>query len=144
LPGSILRFPDQVDQLGQEAAHRDGAAVQVHVAEEPSPPGQLDVVGDADVATCPPGPVERMACIIDSWVATASITECVHRTKPQTAALGLTDSPAGLAAWIVEKLRAWSDCDGNIERRFTKDEILTDVTRRSCASFFRPYPLAGG
>ena len=41
---------------------------------------------------------------------------------------GLTDSPAGLAAWIVEKLRAWSDCDGDIERRFTKDEILTNVT----------------
>jgi pimeloyl-ACP methyl ester carboxylesterase len=52
----------------------------------------------------------------------------MHRTKPQTAAVGLTDSPAGLAAWIVEKLRAWSDCDGDIERRFTKDEVLTNVT----------------
>ena len=52
----------------------------------------------------------------------------VHRTKPQTAAVGLTDSPAGLAAWIVEKLRAWSDCDGDIERSLTKDEILTNVT----------------
>ena len=38
------------------------------------------------------------------------------------------DSPAGLAAWIVEKLRAWSDCGGEVERRFTKDEILTNVT----------------
>jgi hypothetical protein len=36
--------------------------------------------------------------------------------------------PAGLAAWIIEKLRAWSDCDGDVERRFTKDEILTNVT----------------
>ena len=52
----------------------------------------------------------------------------MHRTKPQTAAVGLTDSPAGLAAWIVEKLRAWSDCDGDVERRFTKDETLTNVT----------------
>ena len=52
----------------------------------------------------------------------------MHRTKPQTAAFGLTDSPVGLAAWIVEKLRAWSDCDGDVERRFSKDEILTDVT----------------
>jgi pimeloyl-ACP methyl ester carboxylesterase len=52
----------------------------------------------------------------------------MHRTKPQTAAFGLTDSPAGLAAWIVEKLRAWSDCGGEVERRFTKDEILTNVT----------------
>jgi hypothetical protein len=41
---------------------------------------------------------------------------------------GLTDSPAGLAAWIVEKLRAWGDCDGDIGRSFTRDEVLTDVT----------------
>jgi pimeloyl-ACP methyl ester carboxylesterase len=52
----------------------------------------------------------------------------MHETKPQTAAFGLTDSPAGLAAWMVEKLRAWSDCDGDIERSFTRDEILTNVT----------------
>jgi pimeloyl-ACP methyl ester carboxylesterase len=52
----------------------------------------------------------------------------MHRTKPQTAAAGLTDSPVGLAAWIVEKLRAWSDCDGDVERRFTKDEMLTNIT----------------
>ncbi|MFF2922598.1 hypothetical protein ACFVTP_09355 [Streptomyces celluloflavus] len=48
-----------------------------------------------------------------------------HRTRPQTADFGLTDSPVGLAAWIVEKLRAWSDCDGDAERSFTKDETLT-------------------
>jgi pimeloyl-ACP methyl ester carboxylesterase len=35
-------------------------------------------------------------------------------TYPQTLACGLTDSPAGLAAWIVEKFRAWSDCDGDV------------------------------
>ena len=63
-----------------------------------------------------------------AWGATEGAYAAIHRTKPQTAAFGLTDSPAGLAAWIVEKLRAWSDCDGDIERRFTKDEILTNVT----------------
>jgi pimeloyl-ACP methyl ester carboxylesterase len=51
-----------------------------------------------------------------------------QRTRPQTLAYGLTDSPVGLAAWIVEKLRAWSDCAGDVERRFSKDEILTLVT----------------
>ena len=51
----------------------------------------------------------------------------MHSTKPQTAAAGLSDSPAGLAAWIVEKMRSWSDCDGDLERSFTKDEILTNV-----------------
>ena len=48
-------------------------------------------------------------------------------TKPQTAAYGLTDSPVGLAAWIVEEFRSWSDCGGDVERCFTKDELLTDV-----------------
>jgi pimeloyl-ACP methyl ester carboxylesterase len=51
----------------------------------------------------------------------------LQRTRPQTLALGLADSPVGLAAWIVEKWRAWSDCDGEVERRFTKDQLLTTV-----------------
>jgi pimeloyl-ACP methyl ester carboxylesterase len=51
----------------------------------------------------------------------------IQGTKPQTLAYALNDSPAGLAAWIVEKFRAWSDCDGDVERRFTKDELLTNV-----------------
>ena len=63
-----------------------------------------------------------------AWGATEGAYAAVHRTKPQTAAVGLNDSPAGLAAWIVEKLRAWSDCGGDVEARFTKDEILTNVT----------------
>ncbi|MFI0819463.1 alpha/beta fold hydrolase [Streptomyces sp. NPDC021098] len=63
-----------------------------------------------------------------AWGAAEGGYAAMHSTKPQTAAFGLTDSPAGLAAWIVEKLRAWSDCDGDIERSFTKDEILTNVT----------------
>jgi pimeloyl-ACP methyl ester carboxylesterase len=65
---------------------------------------------------------------VAAWGAAEGAYAAMHRTKPQTAAFGLTDSPAGLAAWIVEKLRAWSDCDGDIERSFSKDEILTDIT----------------
>jgi epoxide hydrolase len=51
----------------------------------------------------------------------------IQSTKPQTLGYGLTDSPAGLAAWIVEKFRSWSDCDGDVEKRFSKDELLTNV-----------------
>jgi pimeloyl-ACP methyl ester carboxylesterase len=51
----------------------------------------------------------------------------IQGTKPQTLAYALNDSPAGLAAWIVEKFRTWSDCDGEVERRFTKDQLLTNV-----------------
>ena len=52
----------------------------------------------------------------------------IQGTKPQTLAYGLNDSPAGLAAWIVEKYRTWSDCGGEVEKRFSKDELLTTVT----------------
>ena len=48
-------------------------------------------------------------------------------TKPQTVGVGLDDSPAGLLAWIVEKFRGWSDCDGDPENCFTRDQLLTNV-----------------
>jgi pimeloyl-ACP methyl ester carboxylesterase len=62
-----------------------------------------------------------------AWGSAEGGYGAMHRTKPQTAAVGLTDSPAGLASWITEKLRGWSDCGGDVERSFTKDEILTNV-----------------
>jgi pimeloyl-ACP methyl ester carboxylesterase len=56
----------------------------------------------------------------------------LQRTKPQTPAVGLTDSPAGLAAWILEKWWRWSDCEDehgvrDLFRAFTRDELLTNV-----------------
>ncbi len=51
----------------------------------------------------------------------------IQGTKPLTLAYALNDSPAGLAAWIVEKFRAWSDCGGDVERSFTKDQLLTNI-----------------
>jgi pimeloyl-ACP methyl ester carboxylesterase len=52
----------------------------------------------------------------------------VQATRPQTAAYGLNDSPAGLAAWILEKFRNWSDCDGDLYANFSPDELLSNVT----------------
>jgi pimeloyl-ACP methyl ester carboxylesterase len=51
----------------------------------------------------------------------------IQGSKPQTLAYGLNDSPAGLAAWIVEKFRTWGDCHGDLESRFSKDQLLTNV-----------------
>jgi pimeloyl-ACP methyl ester carboxylesterase len=48
-------------------------------------------------------------------------------TKPQTLGVGLNDSPAGLLAWIVEKFRAWSDCDGHPENVYNRDQLITNV-----------------
>jgi pimeloyl-ACP methyl ester carboxylesterase len=52
----------------------------------------------------------------------------IQSTKPQTIAFALNDSPAGLCAWILEKRRTWSDCGGDVETRFTKDELLTTIS----------------
>jgi epoxide hydrolase len=49
-------------------------------------------------------------------------------TKPQTVGYSLVDSPAGLCAWIVEKFRTWTDCDGHPENVLTRDELLDDIT----------------
>lgn len=48
-------------------------------------------------------------------------------TRPQTVGYGLVDSPAGLAAWILEKFWAWTDCDGHPENALTRDEMLDDI-----------------
>ncbi len=61
------------------------------------------------------------------WVREETGYQWIQGTRPQTLAYALTDSPVGLAAWIVEKFRAWSDCGGDPERRFSKDVLLTNV-----------------
>ncbi|MGC9952968.1 MAG: epoxide hydrolase family protein [Rhizomicrobium sp.] len=65
---------------------------------------------------------------VDAWKAQESAYMQLHFTKPQTLAFGLNDSPAGLAAWIVEKYRAWSDCGGDVEKAFSLDALATVLT----------------
>ncbi|ELY37931.1 epoxide hydrolase family protein, partial [Natronorubrum tibetense] len=52
----------------------------------------------------------------------------IQATKPQTVAYGLTDSPVGLAGWLTEKFRAWSDCDGDLESSFDRDRLLDNLS----------------
>jgi len=74
-------------------------------------------------------PAEReFIANVKQWRDQEMAYAMLHATKPQTLACALNDSPAGLAAWIVEKFRRWSDCGGNVETRFTKDELLTTIT----------------
>jgi microsomal epoxide hydrolase len=51
----------------------------------------------------------------------------VHMTKPQTIATALSDSPLGFSAWVLEKFQRWGDTRGNIESRFTRDELITNL-----------------
>jgi pimeloyl-ACP methyl ester carboxylesterase len=60
----------------------------------------------------------------------------VHVLEPQTLANALHDSPAGLAAWLVQRRRSWADCDGDVESRFTKDDLLTTVMLYWCTETF--------
>ena len=62
-----------------------------------------------------------------AWQQREGAYNALQSTKPQTLSYGLNDSPTGLAAWIIEKFRAWSDCNGDIEQRFSKDELLTNL-----------------
>ena len=62
-----------------------------------------------------------------AWYETSGAYAHVQRTRPWTLACALEDSPAGLAAWIVEKFVEWGDCGGNVETRFSKDQLLSNV-----------------
>lgn len=77
------------------------------------------------------------------WQATEGGYMREQATKPHTLAVGLGDSPAGLAAWLVEKLRTWTDCGGDVTTVFTRDELLTWITAYwvdgSIGTSFTPY-----
>ena len=74
---------------------------------------------DADEASIATG--------LQNFFAAESAYSALQSTKPQTIAVALNDSPVGLLSWIVEKLRSWSDCHGDVETRFSKDDLLTTV-----------------
>jgi len=80
---------------------------------------------------------------LEYWLKEETGYQWIQGTKPQTLAFGLNDSPVGLAAWIVEKFRTWTDCDGNPENAHTRDEMLADITlywlTGAIGSSFWPY-----
>ncbi len=78
-----------------------------------------------------------------AWLKEETGYQWIQGTRPQTLAFALTDSPGGLAAWIVEKFRAWSDCGGDVESVFTKDRLLANIAfywfTAAIGSSFWPY-----
>ncbi len=124
-----LRHPDRV--------------VGVHLGDVPAwrrytvDPAALDADGRAHA--------DRMA----AWLQAEGGYAILQRTKPQTLAYALADSPVGLAAWFLEKFRAWSDTDGTVWDRFAVDEVLDDImlywvtgTAGSAARYYRESALA--
>jgi microsomal epoxide hydrolase len=82
---------------------------------------------------------ERLA----HWLKEETGYQQIQGTKPQTLAFGLTDSPAGLAAWIAEKFRSWSDNDGVPESAISRDRMLANIAlywfTAAIGSSFWPY-----
>jgi pimeloyl-ACP methyl ester carboxylesterase len=80
---------------------------------------------------------------VATWTAEEGGYQHQQATRPATLAYGLSDSPAGLLAWLTEKYRAWSDCDGELSRRFTDDFVLTQASlywfTNTIGTSFRPY-----
>jgi hypothetical protein len=63
-----------------------------------------------------------------NWLTQHAAYVTLQGRQPNTLVPSLRDSPAGLAAWLLDKFRAWSDCGGDVESRFSKDELLTNLT----------------
>jgi pimeloyl-ACP methyl ester carboxylesterase len=79
----------------------------------------------------------------ESWTRDGGAYMHQQQTRPLTLAYGLSDSPAGLLAWILEKYRAWSDCGGDVSARWTDDDILVQASlywfTNTIGTSFRPY-----
>ena len=77
------------------------------------------------------------------WLKEESGYAIQQGTRPQSLAYALTDSPAGLAGWIAEKFRAWSDCGGDVEAVFGRDHLLANISlywfTGAIGSSFWPY-----
>ena len=77
------------------------------------------------------------------WLKEETGYQWIQGTRPQTLAFGLADSPVGLAAWLVEKFRAWTDCGGDPENAVSRDDMLANImlywATGAIGSSFWPY-----
>jgi pimeloyl-ACP methyl ester carboxylesterase len=138
------RFAAQGGDIGAQLTIRLAAAHPDHLYGI-----HLNFIGGAlREVKRPEGPTDEERHYLEAlqhWLTEETGYQWIQGTKPQTLAYGLTDSPVGLAAWIVEKFRSWSDCGGEVEQCFTKDDLLTAVmlywaTGAINASFWPYYP----
>jgi pimeloyl-ACP methyl ester carboxylesterase len=71
---------------------------------------------------------KKFALSVVDWKQSHGAYSHVQANEPQTLGIALNDSPMGLAAWLITKFREWADCEGDLEKRFTKDELLANIT----------------
>jgi len=103
----------------------------------------LAIRRDAKMVADPTPDERRYVRELEAWLKDETGYQWIQGTRPQTLAFGLSDSPAGLAAWIVEKFRAWSDCSGEIESAIARDDLLANISlywfTGAIGSSFWPY-----
>ena len=137
------RFAVQGGDWGAITAGHMGAAypekligLHVNMLAVPRDRGALGVAADDP---------EHRAFFADlkHWLDEETGYQGIQGTKPQTLSFALTDSPAGLAAWIVEKFRTWTDCGGDVETALTRDQMLANISfywfTGAIGSSFYPY-----
>jgi len=135
------RFGAQGGDWGGITAARMGAVhadrlIGIHV-------NMLALRRDRDVFRNPTPEEKAYLDDLTRWLREETGYQWIQGTRPETLSFALTDSPTGLAAWIVEKFRAWSDCGGDVESVFTRDRILANISfywfTGAIGSSFYPY-----
>jgi pimeloyl-ACP methyl ester carboxylesterase len=111
-----------------------GAAVATFMAlDDPEPMlglylSNLDVKPYTGPGSRPLSAAEReFVARTERWEDRERGYSSIQSTKPQSLGYGLNDSPAGLAAWILEKWRSWTDSRGDLNAHFSRDFLLTNV-----------------
>ncbi len=116
-------------------AHADGV-IGIHI-------NLLMMRRDLPPPANPTAEERRYFAELADWLKEETGYQWIQGTKPQTLAYGLTDSPAGLAAWIAEKFRTWTDCGGDPEFVISRDHLLANVSlywfTGAIGSSFWPY-----
>ena len=103
----------------------------------------LPVRRDPQMLSNPTAEEKRYLGELAHWLKEETGYQWIQGTRPQTLAFGLADSPVGLAAWLVDKFRAWTDCGGDPENAISRDDMLANITlywtTGAIGSSFWPY-----
>ena len=103
----------------------------------------LPVRRDPQMLSNPTAEEKRYLAELTHFLKEETGYQWIQGTRPQTLAFGLADSPVGLAAWLVEKFRAWTDCGGDPANAISRDDMLADITlywaTGAIGSSFWPY-----
>jgi pimeloyl-ACP methyl ester carboxylesterase len=118
----VLQGGDWGSPITFSLAHqRPERVVALHLNGVPTLPAPADLSNLSE-------PEQRFIQAGLGWRATQGHHLLLHGAAPDAVSTAFSDSPAGLAGWLVEKYRKWSDCDGDVERRFSRDELCDFFT----------------